>query len=44
MRSPLRLNQKAALMSRLTRMLYWDSKDLYADLRRDLPSLFGFGS
>ncbi len=43
LRSPLNLDKKVKLLGRLGKHMYWDSKWLIDDLRRDLPPLFGLG-
>jgi glycosyltransferase involved in cell wall biosynthesis len=41
--SPLSFGKKLKLFGRLGKFMYWDSKRLYDDIRRDVPPLFGFG-
>jgi glycosyltransferase involved in cell wall biosynthesis len=42
--SSLGIGAKRRLLSQLARRVYWDSKWLYDDLRRDIPALLGFRS
>lgn len=42
LRSPLRTSQKAALLTKLGKKMYWERKFLYDDLRRDIPPALGF--
>jgi glycosyltransferase involved in cell wall biosynthesis len=43
LRSPLSFRKKLDVFGRLGKFMYWDSKRLSDDLRRDVPALFGLG-
>jgi glycosyltransferase involved in cell wall biosynthesis len=44
LRSPLGFAKKLRLLGRLGKLMYWDRKGLYEDIRRDVPRLFGGGN